>query len=61
VQRQSVFGEPLMQNLEHLLRILLVFETKDPSSSGGEFHPSALTEPDGSLSTHPALTIQHRV
>jgi hypothetical protein len=29
------------------------------SSSGGEFHPPALTEPDGSLSTHPALTVQH--
>src|SRR5262249_20093291 len=25
------------------------------SSSPGEFHPRALTEPDGSLSTHPAL------
>jgi hypothetical protein len=25
------------------------------SSSPGEFHPQALTEPDGSLSTHPAL------
>src|SRR5262249_3854763 len=25
------------------------------SSSPGEFHPQALTEPDGSLSPHPAL------
>src|SRR5262249_20732133 len=25
------------------------------SSSPGEFHPQALTEPDGSLATHPAL------
>src|SRR5262249_51237690 len=28
------------------------------SSSPGEFHPQALTEPDGSLSAHPALIIQ---
>jgi len=31
------------------------------SSSPGEFHPQALTEPDGSLSTHPALMIQSPV
>lgn len=28
------------------------------SSSGGEFHPSALTEPDVKLSPHPAPTLQ---
>jgi len=28
------------------------------SSSPGEFHPQALTEPDVSLSTHPALIVQ---
>ncbi len=28
------------------------------SSSGGEFHPSALTEPDVRLSPHPAPTLQ---
>src|SRR5262249_52121349 len=28
------------------------------SSSPGEFHPQALTEPDGSLSAHPALITQ---
>jgi hypothetical protein len=30
------------------------------SSSVGEFHPHALTEPDVRLSPHPALTPQHR-
>ena len=30
------------------------------SSSPGEFHPQALTEPDGSLSTHPALITRPR-
>ena len=29
--------------------------TDHESSSPGEFHPQALTEPDGSLSAHPAL------
>src|SRR5215831_10211611 len=28
------------------------------SSSGGESHPSALTDPDMTLSRHPALTLQ---
>jgi hypothetical protein len=31
------------------------------SSSPGEFHPQALTEPDGRLSPHPALMIQSPV
>src|SRR6266511_5823198 len=30
------------------------------SSSGGESHPSALTEPDVKLSPHPALTLRPR-
>jgi hypothetical protein len=32
--------------------------TNNQSSSGGESHPSALTEPDVKLSPHPALTLQ---
>ena len=32
----------------------------DESSSPGEFHPQALTEPDGNLSAHPALIAQPR-
>jgi hypothetical protein len=30
----------------------------DESSSPGDFHPQALTEPDGKLSLHPALLVQ---
>ena len=30
------------------------------SSSPGELHPQALTEPDGNLSAHPALIVQSR-
>src|SRR5262245_61793696 len=34
----------------------------DQESSGpGEFHPQALSDPDGSLATHPALMIQSPV
>ena len=33
----------------------LVTGPDDQSSSPGELHPQALTEPDGSLATHPAL------
>ena len=33
----------------------------DESSSPGEFHPQALTDPDGRLSPHPALMIQSPV
>src|ERR687886_1654267 len=33
----------------------------EKSSSGGELHPSALTEPDVRLSPHPAPTLQPRV
>src|SRR5215470_11170203 len=37
---------------------MLVLETDDLSSSGEGSHLSALTEPDGTLSRHPALTPQ---
>jgi hypothetical protein len=33
----------------------------DQSSGPGEFHPQALTEPDGKLALHPALMIQSPV
>ncbi len=36
----------------------LIARQNHESSSPGEFHPQALTEPDGSLSTHPALIIR---
>jgi hypothetical protein len=35
-----------------------LFDRPNESSSGGESHPSALTEPDVRLSPHPAPTIQ---
>jgi hypothetical protein len=44
---------------------VLIFEGKcaldKESSSAGEFHPHALTEPDMKLALHPALTIQPQV
>jgi hypothetical protein len=41
-----------------LIGLRFVPESNHESSSGGELHPSALTEPDVKLSLHPALTIQ---
>jgi hypothetical protein len=41
-----------------LIGIRFAVEAHHESSSGGELHPSALTEPDVKLSLHPALTIQ---
>jgi hypothetical protein len=41
------------------LRPLICLKTENhASSSAGEFHPRALTEPDVRLSPHPALTTQ---
>src|SRR5262245_55806838 len=50
----------LLQEVSHERLHLITKESlrgagDQESSSPGEFHPQALTEPDGSLSTHPAL------
>jgi hypothetical protein len=37
---------------------LLAIDGDDESSGPGEFHPQALTDPDVSVSAHPALTIR---
>jgi hypothetical protein len=43
------------------LQCLFLAATMDyESSSPGESHPQALTEPDVNLSTHPALIVQSR-
>ncbi len=36
-------------------------DKSEQSSGPGEFHPQALTEPDVSLSTHPALIDQPKM
>src|SRR5215467_6866720 len=55
----------LQKLLQALLDLLGLFprstEAQQESSSPGELHPQALTEPDGWLAPHPALMIQSPV
>src|SRR5262249_44966348 len=53
---QASFAQEGLHQWFHLmLQEFLRTPSDDESSSPGEFHPQALTEPDGSLATHPAL------
>src|SRR6266540_4334003 len=61
MEREPVFGESLSQHFQHSLRVLLVLKAQNESSSAGESHPHALTEPDMKLAPHPAPTIQPQV
>ena len=58
MQPQPVLLQPLRQHPKHPPRVVFVLEHQHRSSSRGESHPSALTEPDLRLSPHPALTLQ---
>jgi hypothetical protein len=50
------------QSLDPVDQLPGLIARQDHESSGpGEFHPQALSDPDGSLSTHPALMIQSPV
>src|SRR5512135_1368469 len=55
VDRQAVLLESLGQHVHHPPGVLFTGEPHDKSSSPGEFHPQALTEPDVRLAPHPAL------
>src|SRR5512135_2930806 len=57
MDRQSVLREPLGENRQHAAGVFFAGEAHDESSSPGEFHPQALSDPDGRLSPHPALMI----
>jgi hypothetical protein len=58
VDCQTVLAESLRQNFHHALGVSQVAKPYHKSSSPGEFRPQALTEPDVSLSAHPALIAQ---
>ena len=58
VQPEPVLPKPIRQHPKHPPRVVFVLEHQHQSSSRGESHPSALTEPDLRLSPHPALTLQ---
>ena len=54
---ERVLGKP--RDAEHAMAMLEALSGRmHQSSSRGESHPSALTEPDLRLSPHPALTLQ---
>src|SRR6516162_5001622 len=55
LQPEVVMQEARQSSLDLLSFIPRSNEAQEESSSPGEFHPQALTEPDGSLATHPAL------
>src|SRR6516225_3682690 len=65
MQRQFELAQALVQILQERPGLVLMLKAGDESSSGEESHPSALTEPDVTLSRHPAPTLQppaaHRV
>src|SRR4051812_37764201 len=58
VERQAELRQPVLELRKKLPRLCLVLTAERQSSSGGESHPSALSEPDVRLSPHPAPTLQ---
>ena len=61
VQSEAELLHAFRQVLAEPFGIVPVLEAHDESSSPGESHPQALTEPDVSLSAHPALIVQSQV
>src|SRR5262245_58452613 len=58
VQAQAEFPEAFPQFTQELFGLAAVLKPDEESSSPGELHPQALTEPDVELAPHPALMIQ---
>ena len=58
VKFQAELCKADMKFLQACFRVVQAFETNHESSSPGELHPQALTEPDVNLSAHPALIVQ---
>jgi hypothetical protein len=61
MQGQAGLRRPSPHLLKGFFSFRLAPAQDHEASSGGEFHPSALTEPDVKLSPHPAPTNQPRV
>ena len=55
-QSKAELTQPETQDVQYAQSVRSVLETNHKSSSGEESHPSALTDPDRTLSRHPALT-----
>ena len=58
VQRKTRLGRPSLNHSQGKKSLSFCATQNDKSSSAGEFHPHALTEPDVNLSAHPALIVQ---
>jgi len=58
MQREATLGGPRMHHFQRLFGFFASATLNDRSSSPGELHPQALTEPDVNLSVHPALIVQ---
>jgi hypothetical protein len=58
MQSPSEALHPFVEYRYHTPRIVLTLTATDKSSSAGELHPHALTEPDVNLAAHPALIVQ---
>jgi hypothetical protein len=61
VEFQAKLGHPFPQGVQTESSFYFAAKTYYKSSSPGELHPQALTEPDGNLSAHPALIVQSQV
>jgi hypothetical protein len=55
---QTELSQALRQFTQESPRVGLCLKADNKSSSPGESHPQALTEPDVNLSAHPALIVQ---
>ena len=58
VQSKTRLGRPALNHVQSNESLSFCATQNDKSSSAGEFHPHALTEPDVNLSAHPALIVQ---
>ena len=54
----TILAKSFWDDFHDTLGITLIAKPNRESSSPGEFHPEALTEPDVNLSAHPALIVQ---
>ena len=61
VEFQPEPAQAFGKHFQHSLRILLIVKQQQKSSSPGEFHPQALTEPYVNVSAHTALIAQSPV
>jgi hypothetical protein len=60
VKFQTELCQPIPELIQEPDGLRSMLKTQHESSRPGELHPQALTDPDLSVSAHPALTVQPR-